>query len=95
MTYVELGYDVAVSSDRERQRRHLDMLVEDILVAPFNHSAGARYGPVRLAMWERKTDHLDTLTAAYATALGVTLVTNNTKGFIPCTGHAVESWFDF
>ena len=40
------------------------------------------YGPVRKAMRGRKSDLLDKLIAAYAIALGATLVTNNERDFV-------------
>lgn len=92
ITYAELEYGVSVAAHPERERIHLDNLIEDIPVLPFDVAAGVAYGPIRQATRERKQDHLDTLIAAHAVALGVTLVTNNLKDFSRYPGLIAENW---
>jgi len=77
ITYAELEYGVAVSTNPEQERINLASLVEDIQVVPFDAAAGVAYGPIRLATRDIKTDALDKLIAAHAVALKVTVVTNN------------------
>ena len=79
ITYAELEYGVAASTDPVRERAHLEDLIEDIPVAPFDAAAGVAYGPIRLATRDSRADHLDKLIAAHAVALGVTVVTNNLR----------------
>lgn len=92
ITYAELEYGVAVSSNRTRERRNLASLIEDIRVAPFDSAAAAAYGPIREATRERKKDHLDKLIAAHAAALDVVLVTNNERDFVDYPGVKLENW---
>lgn len=92
ITYAELEYGVAASSDPARERANLEDLIEDIPVAPFDAAAGIAYGPVRLATRDSRADHLDKLIAAHSVALGVTVVTNNTRDFAKYPGVIVENW---
>jgi len=92
ITYAELQYGVAVSNDPERERANLENLIEDIPVAPFDATAGIAYGRIRLATRNSKTDHLDKLIAAHATALGATIVTNNVRDFAKYPGVVIENW---
>lgn len=92
ITYAELEYGVAVAANPEREHLNLANLIEDIPVAPFDGAAGVAYGPIRMATRESKKDHLDKLIAAHAVALGVTVVTNNTKDFGKYPGVITENW---
>ena len=92
ITFAELEFGVAVSTNPERERINLSRLIEDIPVAPFDQAAGVSYGPIRLATRERKNDHLDKLMAAHAVSLNVTLVTNNIRDFARYPGLICENW---
>ena len=92
ITYAELQYGVAVSMDPVTHKAHLEALIEDIVVAPFDAAACVAYGPIRLATRESKKDHLDKLIAAHVVSLGAILVTNNTKDFAKYPGLASENW---
>jgi tRNA(fMet)-specific endonuclease VapC len=92
ITFAELEYGVEVATDPARERRHLDSLVEDIPVMPFDAFAARAYGPVRVTTRERKRDQLDKLIAAHAIALGVALVTNNAKDFAAYPGLIIDNW---
>ena len=92
ITFAELSYGASVSSDPKREAKNLSSLIEDIPVMPFDQVAGAAYGPIRLATRESKKDHLDKLIAAHATALSVTVVTNNLKDFEKYPGVHAENW---
>ncbi len=93
ITLAELEFGVACSGEhRERNQAALDSLLEDIPVAPFAAAAARAYGPLRAAHRERGRDALDKLIAAHATALGVTLVTNNEVDFRHYEGLVVENW---
>ncbi|NMF96961.1 type II toxin-antitoxin system VapC family toxin [Aromatoleum toluolicum] len=92
ITFAELQYGVAVSADPERERANLDDLIQDIPVMPFDVEAAIAYGPIRLASRESKKDHLDKLIAAHAVALGVAVVTNNTRDFARYPEVMTENW---
>lgn len=92
ITYAELEYGVAVSTDPPSECVNLAGLVEDILVLAFDDAAAVAYGPIRLATRDSKKDHLDKLIAAHAVSLKATLVTNNTRDFAKYPGLMVENW---
>ena len=93
ITLAELEYGVACSGEREAQNREaLDLLLEDIVPAPFDAVAAGAYGPIRLATRSSKGDALDKLIAAHAVALDVVLVTNNQADFTGYPGLSVENW---
>lgn len=92
ITFAELEYGVAVSSNPEQERIHLANLIEDIPVAPFDAEAGLAYGPIRLATRDSKKDYLDKLIAAHAVSLKLTVVTNNTEDFARYPGVVSENW---
>lgn len=94
VTYAELEYGVTVSEHRNRERRNLAALIEDIPVAPFDAAAAMAYGPVREATRERKKDALDKLIAAHSIALGVVLVTNNERDFASYPGVKIDNWIN-
>jgi len=93
VTLAELEYGVARSGNNEpRNRRALDLLLEDIPAEPFDRGAAQAYGPIRLASGSKKRDALDKLIAAHAVVLDVTLVTNNEAHFAGYLGLKVENW---
>jgi len=94
ITYAELEYGVAVSSKPEQEKINLASLVEDIQVIPFDTSAGAAYGPIRLATRDTKKDALDKLIAAHAVSLNAIVVTNNTRDFARYPGLTIENWIE-
>jgi len=94
ITLAELEYGVSVKGGEfeKRNSRALSSLIEDILVAPFDHMAAKSYGPLRAIYQDRTRDALDKLIASHAVSLGVTLVTNNESDFMNYPGLKVENW---
>jgi tRNA(fMet)-specific endonuclease VapC len=93
ITLAELEYGVASSgANQARNQAALALLLRDLPVAPFAGLAARAYGPLRAASRERNRDALDTLIAAHALALDVTLVTNNEADFRGYDGLVVENW---
>ncbi len=93
VTTAELEYGVSRSGENEnRNRKALDMLLEDIPPVPLDREAARAYGPIRLATRDKARDALDKLIAAHAVALDVTLVTNNEADFAGYPGLRVENW---
>jgi tRNA(fMet)-specific endonuclease VapC len=93
ITLAELEYGVASSgANQARNQAALALLLRDLPVAPFAGLAARAYGPLRAASQERNRDALDTLIAAHALALEVTLVTNNEADFRGFDGLVVENW---
>ena len=93
VTTAELEYGVSCSGENEdRNRKALDMLLEDIPPLPLDREAARAYGPIRLATRNKNRDALDKLIAAHAVALDVTLVTNNEADFTDYPGLRIENW---
>lgn len=94
VTVAELQYGVAKSSQVERNRSALEQFVAPLVVADFDASAAAAYGSLR-ALLERRgmpIGSMDTLIAAHALSLSVTLVTNNEREFARVPGLRLANW---
>ena len=63
-------------------------------VVEFDAKAAVHYGRIRADLEKRglPIGPLDTLIAAHAQSLGLTLVTNNVSEFTRVSGLAVEDW---
>jgi len=94
ITLAELQYGVAKSSDPERNAVALAHVVAPLEIMPFDDRAAASYGELRADLERAGTPigPLDTLIAAHAMALGVTLVTSNRREFARVPGLVVEDW---
>ena len=83
---------------RRRGSQRLTDQLEAVLSAmetlPLEAPADRHYGEIRAELERagRPIGHNDLLIAAHARALGVTLVTNNTREFRRVTDLAVEDW---
>jgi len=91
ITFAELEFGIMVSTNRTRDRRNLNALVEDIPVVAFDGFAAREYGLIRFASREKKKDSLDKLIAAHAISLDAVLVTNNERDF-NYRGLTTENW---
>ncbi|MCH7797869.1 MAG: type II toxin-antitoxin system VapC family toxin [Planctomycetes bacterium] len=94
ITLAELQYGAARSA---RPAHHETLLIgfcAPLAILPFDDRAGQAYGCVRAELERAGTPigPLDTLIAAHALALNVTLVTNNEREFSRVVGLAVENW---
>jgi tRNA(fMet)-specific endonuclease VapC len=78
----------------KRLHRMIDTLIASVEPVPFDSSAAAMFGRVRahLEAKGKPIGALDTLIAAHALALGLTLVTDNTKHFSRVDALRTESW---
>jgi tRNA(fMet)-specific endonuclease VapC len=94
ITLAELRF----GAERRRSRR-LNRLIEafagDVAVVPFDDEAAARFGKVAAALMAKGTPIgvLDTVIAAHALQLGLTLVTHNTKHFKRVRGLKIADWY--
>lgn len=93
ITVAELEYGVAKSGS-PKNRKTLASWLNLLQQPPFDSGASSAYGHVRAELESRGTPigPLDTLIAAHALALGVTLVTNNVREFKRITGLKIENW---
>ncbi len=94
VTVAELHYGAEKSSRREQNLEALPRFLLPLEVLAFGPEAAAAYGRVRVALEGARTPigPLDTLIAAHALALGVTLVTNNVREFSRFPGLEIEDW---
>jgi tRNA(fMet)-specific endonuclease VapC len=94
ITVAELEHGVAKSNHPSQNREALDRFLVPLNIAAFDHEDGQAYGRVRAHLEARGTPigSLDTLIAAHALSLGLTLVTNNTREFSRVPGLVVEDW---
>ena len=83
VTLAELHYGISKSQHQAKNQAALDEFMLPLEVAAFDERATAVYGVLRAALEKQGTPigPLDTMIAAHALSLGVTLVTNNTREF--------------
>jgi tRNA(fMet)-specific endonuclease VapC len=94
ITYAELAYGVANSSDPDRNQAALDEFLGPLEVLDFPAAAAPTYGRLRahLRRLARPIGPLDTFIAAHALYLGTVLVTNNVREFSRVPRLTVENW---
>ncbi len=94
VTLSELEYGVAKSSAPERNKLALAEFMTPITVAPYDDGVAPLYGRIRteLEAQGKPIGPLDTMIAAHALALGLTLVTSNEREFRRVPGLHVENW---
>ena len=94
ITLAELRYGMAKSSDPARNAIGLTEVCAPLTMLPFDRDAAEVYGRIRAEL-ERAGQGigaLDTLIAAHALSLNVTLVTCNEREFRRVAGLQVENW---
>lgn len=93
VTAAELYFGVARTGS-QRNLTALRRFLETLEIAPFDAAAAQVCGPMRAWLANQGTPigPYDTLIAAHAQALGVTLVSNNTREFERVPGLRVENW---
>jgi tRNA(fMet)-specific endonuclease VapC len=94
VTAAELHFGVHKSQRPEENRRALEQFLLPLNVAPFDENAAAAYGHVRAQLEKQGTPigPLDTLIAAHALSLDLTVVTNSLREFERVPGLEVENW---
>jgi tRNA(fMet)-specific endonuclease VapC len=94
ITVAELRFG-ASKRNSTKLHRMIDEFTSDVAIAPFDGSCAAQFGRIASQLAARGTPigDLDVLIAAHASALGITLVTNNLRHFGRVRGLTVENWF--
>ncbi len=90
----ELVYGAEKSSNSERNLAALNDFIVPLDVAEYGQEQAEAYGRIR-GYLERRGEpigSMDTLIAAHAVSLGVTLITNNTREFSRVPDLTIESW---
>jgi tRNA(fMet)-specific endonuclease VapC len=94
ITLAEMHYGVARSARPEQNALLLAKFCAPLAILPFDSQSAEAYGGVRAAL-EKKgkpIGALDTLIAAHALSLGMTLITNNEREFRRVDGLRIENW---
>ena len=94
ITAAELEVGVFRSNRPREQRRAVDGLLSCFTVLPFEPSAVADYGDIRVDLEKKGAviGPLDLLIAAHARSLGATVVTGNVGEFRRVKGLKVVTW---
>ena len=94
ITVSELQYGVEKSRRVEQNRAALMQFLLPLVIADFDYESAVVYGRVRAELERLGTPMgpLDTLIAAHALSLDVTLVTNNEREFSRVSDLHVENW---
>ena len=94
VTYAELVCGVEKSSDVERNRVALSLLLSNIEIVSFDVDAANAYGKIRADLESKGTPigPLDTMIAGHAVSLGCTIVTNNTREFSRVNDLKIDNW---
>ena len=94
ITVAELRYGAEKSLRPEQNLEALGRFLLPLEVLAFGGGAAASYGRIRAVLERAGTPigPLDTLIAAHAVSVSVTLVTNNTREFGRVPGLEVEDW---
>ncbi len=93
ITAAELHYGVARTGS-SRNLKTLHKFLAPLEIAPFDLAAAEVFGQVNAWLTSQGTPigPYDTQIAAHAQALGVILVTNNTREFVRVPGLRLENW---
>ena len=94
ITVAELQYGVAKSQHIEQNRQALAQFLAPLEIVDFDYAAAVAYGTIRSALERAGTPigSLDTLIAAHALSLDLTMVTNNVREFARVPQLEVEDW---
>jgi tRNA(fMet)-specific endonuclease VapC len=94
ITVAELHYGAAKSQQPMRNQAALSQFLAPLVVAPFTEEVTAVYGNLRAHLEKSGAPigALDTLIAAHALALELTLVTNNQREFERVPDLQIENW---
>jgi len=94
ITYGELIRGTERSHYKQQNHEKLKQIIEIIPVQPMPEGAGWHYGEIRsdLEKSGRIIGNNDLWIAAHARAMGVTVVTNNTKEFSRVKNLSIENW---
>ena len=94
ITLSELEYGIEKSQHKDQNRLALYEFLTPIGILNYDNNATFSYGKIRSSLERKgiKIGPLDTLIAAHAHSLDLTIVTNNSKEFDRVDGLKVENW---
>ena len=94
ITHSEIRYGLALRPQATRLARAAEAFFAVAATLPWDVAAAEAHGQLRAALRQAGTPigDLDEMIAAHALALGVALVTDNTRHFERVEGLALENW---
>jgi tRNA(fMet)-specific endonuclease VapC len=94
ISLAELRYGVSKSQHLEKNQQAFDEFILPLEIADFDEQAAREYGAIRAELEKagKPIGSMDMLIGAHAHALGVTLVTNNTKEFKQTKNLKIVDW---
>jgi tRNA(fMet)-specific endonuclease VapC len=94
ITRAETRFGLALLQADDKRRRTMDLLLNELPVLPWTLEAADRYGDIAAHLQQsgRPIGQMDTQIAAHALALGLPLVTHNTRHFQRVPGLKLEDW---
>lgn len=94
ITVAELEFGVQKSQFPTKNKQALSLFLLPLKIVDFDRAATIAYGNIRAVLETKGTPigSLDTLIAAHALSLQVTLVTNNVKEFNRVPNLQLENW---
>jgi tRNA(fMet)-specific endonuclease VapC len=94
ITVAELEFGVQKSQFPSKNKQALAQFLLPLQIADFDNAAAVIYGDIRATLEKKGTPigSLDTLIAAHALSLQVTLITNNVREFSRVANLKLENW---
>jgi tRNA(fMet)-specific endonuclease VapC len=94
ITRAETRFGLALLQADDKRRRTMDLLLNELPVLPWTLEAADRYGDIAAHLQQsgQPIGQMDTQIAAHALALGLPLVTHNTRHFQRVPGLKLEDW---
>ena len=94
ISVAELEFGVYKSKFPERNQQALEQFLLPLTIVDFDAGAANMYGKTRAILDKQGTPigSLDTLIAAHALSLQITLITNNVKEFSRVPNLKLENW---
>lgn len=94
ITLAELQFGIMKSSNPQKNQEALDKFLTPLEIIDFDSKATIDYGIIRANLEKKGTPigSLDTLIAAHAKSLDLTLITNNEKEFERIPGLKIDNW---
>ncbi len=94
ITRAETRFGQALLQPDDKRRRIIDLLLNELPVLPWTLDAADRYGEIaaHLQQTGQPLGEMDTQITAHALALGLPLITHNTRHFKRVPGLRLEDW---
>ncbi len=94
ITLSELKYGIQKSNKKKQNMTALNDFIQLVQICDYDNSASDEYAIIRVYLESKgqSIGALDTLIAAHALSLGLTLITNNVKEFKRVLNLNIENW---